>query len=381
MIDMKILFWRSVPMDVSIGAFEQFAKNWEDEIYVISYYGYPQERLQCGFSLEQIENATEIVLSEFHNPLKSAQKIIDENYYAINLFNGIREKNQAILDYLIKKCELLRERPLVGVLSERPNMFGNKLERGLRSLGYYILYRNLAKKYNKYILAFLAMGKIGVDTYINYGFSEKIMYRYMYCPKLPQIEAKPELLRAKIKFLYIGRFNYSTKGLDILMKAFDKLENDNWTLDLIGGYGDKKDEVIGWCNTHDNVNFAGSWNNEEVCVKMKEYDVCVVPSKYDGWNLTPNQAIRSGIGTIITTEAGSNELIASSGAGLVVQPKVNSLYHALEKVILHPQLCQKWKMKALEYRERISEESVGDYFMQIIKYTFLDNVKKPSCPW
>ena len=76
MIDMKILFWRSVPMDVSIGAFEQFAKNWEDEIYVISYYGYPQERLQCGFSLEQIENATEIVLSEFHNPLKSAQKRI-----------------------------------------------------------------------------------------------------------------------------------------------------------------------------------------------------------------------------------------------------------------------------------------------------------------
>lgn len=368
-------------MDVSIGAFEQFAKNWEDEIYVISYRGYPKERQQCGFSLKQIKNATEIVLSDSSNPIMAAQNIIDENYNNINLFNGIRENNQEILDYLVKKCELFGERPRVGVLAERPNMFGNKLEKSIRSLGYSILYHNLAKKYNKYIYAFLAMGKIGVDTYIKYGFSEKIMYKYMYCPQLPQIEVKLEAAKPKIKFLYIGRFNYSTKGLDILMNAFEKLTRDNWILDLVGGYGDKKDEVINWCNTHHNVNFLGSWNNEEVCIKMREYDVCVVPSRYDGWNLTPNQAIRSGIGTIITTEAGSDELIASSGAGLVVKPKVKSLYYALEKVTSNPQICQKWKLKALRYRNKISEETVGDYFTQIIKHTFLGNTQKPSCPW
>ena len=378
---MKILFWRSVPMDVSIGAFEQFANNWEDEIYVISYREYPKERLQCGFSLKQIKNATEIILSEFQNPIEAAQKIIDENYGAINVFNGIRENNQPILEYLIKKCKVLGERPLVGVLGERPNMIGNKLEKALRSFGYYILYHNLAKKYNKYICVFLAMGKIGVNIYVKYGFSKEKMYRYMYCPKLPQIEEKPVLGEPKIRFLYIGRFNYSAKGLDILMNAFDKLEHDNWSLDLIGGYGDKKDEVIDWCNTHGNVNFVGSWNNEEVCIKMRDYDVCVVPSRYDGWNLTPNQAIRSGIGTVITTEAGSDELIASSSAGIVVEPKVNSLYHALENIVSHPQLCQKWKIKARQYRDKISEETVGNYFAQIIKYTFIGDIEKPSCPW
>lgn len=381
MIDMKILFWRSVPMDVSIGAFEQFAKNWKDEIYVISYRGYPKERQQCSFSLKEIRNTREIVLSESSNPMKMAQEIIDKNYNSINLFNGIREHNQSILDYLINKCEILGERPLVGVISERPNMFGNKVEKILRSLGYNILYHNLAQKYNKYISAFLAMGKIGVDTYVKYGFSESIMYKYMYCPKLPRIDVKTSTEKTKIRFLYIGRFNYATKGLDILMNAFDKLQYDNWTLDMVGGYGDQRNDVINWCNIHDNVNFVGSWSNEEVCMKMRNYDVCVVPSRYDGWNLTPNQAIRSGIATIITEEAGSDELITASGAGLVVKPEVNSFYRALKEVISHPQICKEWEKKALKYRDRISEETVGDYFTQIIQYAFLGNPKKPSCPW
>lgn len=38
MIKVKILFWRSVPMDVSIGDFEQFAKNWKDKIYVMKEF-------------------------------------------------------------------------------------------------------------------------------------------------------------------------------------------------------------------------------------------------------------------------------------------------------------------------------------------------------
>ncbi|PWM32095.1 MAG: hypothetical protein DBX58_04675 [Clostridiales bacterium] len=381
MINVKILFWRSVPMDVSIGDFEQFAKNWKDKIYVISYQGYPKERQQCGFSLKGIGNATEIVLSESSNPMKVAKKIIDKNYNCIHLFSGIREHNQKILDYLIKKCKNLGASPLVGVFSERPNMFGNRVEKMLRLFGYNILYHYLAKRYNKFISAFLAMGGIGVDTYIRYGFSENIMFKYMYCPKLPQIDAKIKTAINEIKFLYVGRFNYVTKGLDILMNAFDKLEYDNWTLDIVGGYGDRKAEVINWCNTHDNVNFVGSWNNEEVCIKMRDYDVCVVPSRYDGWNLIPNQAIRSGIATIITEEAGSDELINASGAGLVVKPEVDSFYHALEKVTAYPQICEEWKARALKYRDKISEEAVGDYFTQIIQYAFLGNSRKPSCPW
>lgn len=368
-------------MDVGIGAFEQFARNWDDEIYIISYQGYPPERQRCGFYLNAIRNVTEMVLSDSEDAIRAAQKIIDENYNSINMFNGIRENNQMILDYLIEKCKLSGERPLVGVLSERPNMIGNKVIKSLRSLGYNFLYGYLAKKYNTYITAFLAMGQIGVDTYVKYGFSADIMFRYMYCPKLPEIEVKIENGRGKVRFLYVGRFNYSTKGLDLLMKAFGKLENDNWTLDMVGGYGEQKDEVIKWCETHKNVNFRGAWNNEEVCMRMREYDVCVVPSRYDGWNLTPNQAIRSGIGTIITEEAGSDELITASGAGLVVKPEVQSLYQALEKVILYPHLCQEWKVKALKYKSRISEKTVGDYFTQIMKYAFMRNTQRPDCPW
>ena len=53
----------------------------------------------------------------------------------------------------------------------------------------------------------------------------------------------------------------------------------------------------------------------------------------------------------------------------------------LNEVISNPKMTGKWKKNAVLFREKINQKIVGDYFMQIIKYSFGEIEQKPSCPW
>ena len=215
------------------------------------------------------------------------------------------------------------------------------------------------------------------------GWSESKMYPFMYNPVISISKSKRhESYKDNIiKFLYVGRFYYKTKGIDTLMKASTLLKG-NWTLDLVGGYGKDCEKVIKWANGRSNVNYIGSWNSVDVCTNMRDYDVVVVPSKYDGWNLLPNEAIHAGIATIVTDQAVSDELIKTSNAGLVV-PAANyeKMAQAMQTAIDRPDLVKIWKNNTLAYKERISSETVAQYIIDILDYHFYDVIIQPKCPW
>lgn len=380
-MEKTVVFWRDVPIDVGNGDFEVFANMWQGKILVVSLKDFPQERKSCGYENKDYTNVEYLFLEQFSNFYAKAIEIIEKNYNAIHVFNGIRHKNKKFLDYLIKFTKSVGERPLIGVIGERPNVFGGKLKRIIRKIGYKIIYGRIAKKYNKYINCFFAMGIKGVEEYKKLGFDEESLFPYMYCPKLNlinKIKSSSEILR----FLYIGRFSFETKGLDVLMKAFDKLPKNGWCLDLVGGYGESTQKVLKWCYSNKNVHFLGKWDNNDVVNKMSEYDVCVVPSRYDGWNLTPNQAICASVATIVSNEAVSDELIKYSGAGVVFN---SGDYEQLQKYVLltleNKEIVDSWKNKTLDYKNKITGESVGKYFYDVINYTFNDKNTKPVCPW
>lgn len=376
----RIIFWRSVPIDVSKGDFSTFVGLWDGDILVVSHNDYSMERKACGYQNDLYPNVKYIVLSNEKNAKQKACEIIKDNVHAIHMFNGIRGENRWVLNCLIRSCKQQKVRPLIGVIAERPNLFGVSFVRKLKSMAYKIVYGGLARRYNRYISCFLAMGRYGVNSYQSYGFCGDRLYPYMYCPQLSKVTLEETEIQ-EIKFLYIGRFNFFAKGLDVLMEAFGKLPKGEWSLDLVGGYGENSSEVISWCNG-ENIRFLGSWDSREICEKMKNYDVCIVPSRYDGWNLIPNQAIHCGIATIISDEAVSDELIRYSGAGVVIcSGDVNKWQQTLEHTVKEKEIVKEWKKAAKSYQNKISGETVGKYFYDIIQYTFGDLKVKPTCPW
>jgi glycosyltransferase involved in cell wall biosynthesis len=374
----ELIFWRDAPADVELGNFEYLAKNWPNKIIIVCMKDFQKERKHCSWQTVKLNNVENIILENHKNSDEIVEEIFLKYPDAINIFCGIRGEKQKYLKQYIKKTKKYK----LGIMAERPFIYGNSLELFFKKIAFFCLYSYYNLIYGKYVTVFLAMGRIGVKMYSHYGWDKKKLFPFMYNPKLEKVINKKSIDN-EVKFLYIGRFDANSKGLDILIDSFNSIKSTKgWHLDIVGGYGDIKDLAITWANNNKNVDFIGTWNAESVCNNMTNYDVCIVPSKYDGWNLTPNQAINSGIGTIISDQAGSDELISTSASGIVVKANdINALTEAIEYVIKNPSVVMEWKQKAVAYASKISSEVVGRYFIQVMEYKFFNSPFRPICPW
>lgn len=378
----RVLFWFDAPPNITKGVFNEFSNKWAEETFYICKRDFTEERKKTNWGNDNNARANVVMLNEHEKPDEKAYEIIDNFNNDIHVFPGFISLKK-YLKYFKKKYGVESN---VIIYTEIPNMNGNLHTRIIKSLINPIRFRYYYLKYNNMVKIILPLGQKGVQRFKKYGWDHSKIYPFMYCPEynIPNKNYQHKYSNNKVNFLYVGRFSYQTRGLDILMKSFNKLTNDNWSLDLVGGYGDKKNEVITWAQNKKNVNFLGTWPTEIVGSKMRNYDVCLVPTKVDGWNVQINEAIYSGIGVITTTSAISDEMISQSKAGQVV--KSNNIYEfseALLKVIENPILTKEWKEKAKKYRHKILPETVANYLKTIVEFEFFDNtsIMKPSCPW
>ena len=371
-----LVYWREVPIDVENGVFKYIDENWDGEVMVVSFSQMDESRKHIGWETSY-KRIKQLYINKNDNIRQSIINIIKNSVGAIHLLCGTRGYMRIILEEL-KKWE---NSPKVAVIAERPTKYinANPLER-FKGCIRTLYYKHDYSQFNQFVSAYFAMGLSGVAAYDSVGWSKDILFNYMYCPLLYSSESKETNSTPKI--LYLGRFEKKNKGLDLLMDVFDDIDdNFNYQLDLVGGYGKDSECVINWVSKKKNVKFIGKWDPKNICDNISKYDVCIVPSHYDGWNLMPNQAICSSIGTIITNNCGSDELIRFSGAGMVVEDKKDSLCNAVKYVLEHKEVLDEWKSKAKEYRDKISWTTVGKYFMDVLDYVFYESKRKPVCPW
>ena len=375
----KLFFWFSTPPKVSKGAFNYVSQYWGSEVVYVIDDDFSEYRKATNWNDGDFGNAKIIMLSQCDNEKKILQSIFDENPHAIHIISGFTNS----IEGKIRKY-ILNTKVKLASFSERPDMMGGFFERKVRDLYFNFKYRRLNNRYKLSLNVFFPLGQKGVGAFVSYGWDRNIMYPFMYNPVCHKnvLEEKCELNDDIVKFIYVGRFYYKTKGIDTLMRASELLQGD-WKLDLVGGYGNDKDKVIDWVKTQSNVQYIGSWQSQDVGANLSKYDVIVVPSKYDGWNLLPNEAIYAGIGTIVTDEAVSDEIIKSSGAGAVVPANdYKAMAKIMQDAIDNKALVDLWKSKTKIFVDKISSETVGAYLMEVLDYTFIDNNgQKPKCPW
>ena len=131
------------------------------------------------------------------------------------------------------------ERPSYGDIRYSSNSFLNKIKLNVKERCYDVNYKYLSLKYGKYIDVMFVMGRIAEKKYRKYGFKPSAIFPYMYCPKLCMSNERNYNVHTPLKFLYIGRFNFTAKGMDVLMHVVDELSqqenNHRYVLDLVGG--------------------------------------------------------------------------------------------------------------------------------------------------
>lgn len=370
----KLLIFRHTPIDVDIKMYEYFAKKfWIGQVFVYAETSFKSERNLCGYK-EIAEGINTIILDE-------SNVSIDDNFFTKNedsifIFYGIPLANKYL--EMIKKHSIQ-----YGIVSERDISLSDKnLKATLRKLFPIITYTK-----NKYIhdnvKCFLAMGMTGVNCFKRYfGVDKNVLFDFMYNDGNMPIKPIINCIKNPVRFVYVGRFDYKYKGVDILLEAVKELHGD-YTVDLIGGYGADAEDVVMKTATLEKVTCYGPCQQTELCNTINRYDVIIIPSKQDGWNLHCSLAINAGIGVIVTNEAVSHELIEKCGNGIVIDANnANELRKTLHYVINNPSIIADWKKRTEAYTDQISYEKVAKYLYDILNYSFSNKIsKRPSCPW
>ena len=191
------------------------------------------------------------------------------------------------------------------------------------------------------------LGKRGKKYLAKLGMTEDKVFikgmttdNFFYYDEAMKLKAKRELLCKQFgipfrNFLYIGRFS-KEKNLLFLLKAYKKLDADNWGLILVGNgpqYQELDDFIDG--NSIRNVFLPGFKQKEEIPQYLAISDVFVLPSVSEPWGLVVNEAMAAGLPVLVSKKCGCYpDLIKEGINGFSFDPyNKDELYKLMEEIV------------------------------------------------
>lgn len=382
-MERTLIFWLDGPPVCCKGVFDAVSNLWEGDVYYILTRKIDENRAKI-VNNDKADNcrAKYIILTQMSEPEKYAVKFLKDHIDDIHVFNGYMSNCSKYLNLLLKmnnkaKTIVWAERPCPSVL-RKPYIYTI----AYRKI-HQIRHKIYAYKLRNHISAFLPLGSKGVQSYCSNGWKSENVFPFLYLPTMNEEINCSIADSADVRFVYLGRFSSGWKGTDILIDACRKLKGNNYKLTMVGGYGDYKAQTLTYIEQNPNLEFGGTWKIDEACDRLSKYDVCIVPSRFEGWNVTVNEALMAGIGCIVTDEAVSDELVTASKAGLVVKAGDSSaLAEAMDQVMRNPNLVSAWKQNAVDFRPKMTANACANYFISILNYLFSnEKIGRPIPPW
>lgn len=151
------------------------------------------------------------------------------------------------------------------------------------------------------------------------------------------IKMHPELVGKRI-FLFIGRLDPFIKGLDLLVDAFAKIDNDNAILILVGP--DCKNglrslrEQVSKRQLENKVVFWGPAFGQEKYDILASADICLQPSRSEaGLPFSILEACASKKACLISDTADRMGLFNKYKSGIVVKTKIDDIAVGLERFV------------------------------------------------
>lgn len=147
---------------------------------------------------------------------------------------------------------------------------------------------------------------------------------------------------------YIGRLHLK-KNIDQILEALSELP-ERVTL-AIAGTGPEEEnlrtlaEQLGVGERTTWLGFvAGQKNKSEFFQKI---DVLMMPSAFECFGMAGAEAMCQGVPVIVSPRTGVAEVVAKHGGGMVVDPKPDSLVHAISQITKNPQVLSQMSEAAL----------------------------------
>ena len=175
------------------------------------------------------------------------------------------------------------------------------------------------KQYNKFQKIFAISKAVFQDINSKGNFPVSIIYNGVN-PKgiLQQITNSNNEI---FKLVLISRLEHEKKGHDLLLQAIKNCFDDNHTIKLHADFiGEGKSEkylknLVKEYDLENNVSFLGKKSRNYVYENLKEYDLLIQPSRYEGFGLTVVEGMLAKIPVLVSAIDGPLEIIKNGEYG------------------------------------------------------------------
>lgn len=149
-----------------------------------------------------------------------------------------------------------------------------------------------------------------------------------------------------VRILTVGRI-CEEKGIDLAAEAYKKLISEEYRIRwYIIGAGAQKElaaiqESFSSNKEKENFVFLGVKNNP--FPYMRQCDIYVQPSRFEGYCTTTNEARIIGCSVVTTRVSGAEEQICNGKTGLIVDKTSEAIHDGVKKLLDHREMCNTFK--------------------------------------
>lgn len=139
----------------------------------------------------------------------------------------------------------------------------------------------------------------------------------------------------KLILLFLGRIDVTQKALDVMLEAFAKRVRAGSEAVLVlagpseGGDHARLQSLVAEFGLSGRVLFTGLVSGNEKLELLRDADVFLMPSRYEGLSIALLEAMASGLPIVLSARCGLHQEIRRKNCGLVVQPTAESVAAAM----------------------------------------------------
>ena len=263
-----------------------------------------------------------------------------------------------------------------GYLADRKILL-SKIKASIRPLIYRLYGHFLLRR----VSGVFAISNLAVRQYISLGVTQRNIAPFGYfVPSIGDVElaGSDSNKSSALNIVFVGSL-ISIKGLDILMNAV-RATADGGAAVSLDVYGPGDPSRYQWDKTHSKYCGVIPFGKSQSIIS--NYDVLVLPSRYDGWGVVVNEAIQAGVPVLCSDRVGAGAMLTHLGCGEVfdLDDEGVHLSELLWRLVKEPDHLLALKRGAQTAAPKLEPSVAGRYMADVLQ-SGLRGSPKPICPW
>lgn len=169
-----------------------------------------------------------------------------------------------------------------------------------------------------------------------------------------------EIHKSSFHVVLVGHLIDSTKGQTRLISSVSRLRTEGYDISLaLIGRGPDEEVLLNEIKEKNAERYISVIDGKKnPYLYIKEADLLVCASYFEGYNLTVSEALILGVPVLSTDCTGPNEILDYGKYGMIVENSEEGLYNGLKLFAENPDLLKEYKEKALQRLDFFDEDRI-----------------------